>query len=73
MHLSTTRQSRLPSLRLPGARVYDTAERLHQEDHIVAQSIGDGCELNAARPPLLGDRTTVGVEQTLENGEPHIG
>jgi hypothetical protein len=53
--------------------VYDTAERLDQEDHTVAEAIRDRRELNATRPPLLGDRTTIGVEETPENGEPYRG
>ena len=57
---------RSPGLRPSAFRcaVYDTAERLDQEDDIVAQSIRDRRELNATRPPLLGDRTTIGVEET---------
>src|SRR5882757_11177612 len=73
VHPSTMCQSRLPSLRFPGALVHNTAERLDQERHIITQAIGGSPKLNAACSPLLSHRTTVRVEETLQNCQPHIG
>ena len=73
VHRPTTRQSRFAPRSSSGALVYDTAQRLDQEHHVITQPIGDRRELNAASSTLLSYRTAVGVEQTLQNSEAHIG
>ncbi len=54
------------------AGVRDPAERPDQEDHVVAQPWRHGRVLYAAGSAALGDRTAVGIEQALQDGQPGL-
>ncbi|MBW0015516.1 hypothetical protein, partial [Mycobacterium sp.] len=48
----------------PGARVDDAAQRLDQENYVIAEPSGNRYELDSARTPLLGDGTAIRVQET---------
>ncbi len=71
MDRSPVRASGCPAGGDAGPHVGDTAERAYEADHVIRQAPRARRVLDSTASTNLADRTTVGVEQSLEDGEPH--
>src|SRR5882762_6343346 len=70
--LATTRKSRFPTFSRPATHIGDAPQRPNQTDHTIAEQGRRGRVLNTAGSAQLGNRSTVAVQESLEDGKTNL-